>query len=57
METQQSGTCCCGRVYLPHGAGESDHRCPIGKRNLWQECVSADRYNCRTHKVPTKMGG
>ena len=49
--------CCCGRSYrLDDGGGESDHRCPVGKRNLCQECVSADGYNCRTHRVKTTMG-
>jgi hypothetical protein len=48
--------CCCGRTYhLTDGGGESDHQCPVGKRNLCQECVSKDPYRCTKHGVPTKM--
>jgi len=46
--------CCCGRNYRPEGGGESNHRCPVGKRNICQECVTADGYNCRTHHVKTE---
>jgi hypothetical protein len=47
--------CCCGRTYhLTDGGGESDHQCPVGKRNLCQECVSKDPYRCMEHGVPTK---
>jgi hypothetical protein len=48
-------TCCCGRHYQPEGGGESSHHCAIGQRNLCEECVSDDQYNCRTHKVPTRF--
>jgi hypothetical protein len=52
--TRSAGTCCCRRPYVPDGGGESNHRCPVGKRNLCQECVTADSYNCRTHHVKTE---
>jgi hypothetical protein len=49
------GRCCCGRPYLPNGGGESDHYCHAGQRNICQECVTADKWNCRTHGNPTKQ--
>jgi ATP-dependent DNA ligase len=57
LERGYEGLVAKDRSYrLDDGGGESDHRCPIGKRNICQECVSADGYNCRTHGVKTKMG-
>jgi hypothetical protein len=49
------GRCCCGRPYLPNGGGESDHYCHTGQRNICQECVTADKWNCLTHGNPTKQ--
>jgi hypothetical protein len=49
------GRCCCGRPYLPDGGRESDHYCPEGKRNICQECVTANKWNCRTHGRQTKQ--
>lgn len=45
-------TCCCGRHYQPEGGGESSHHCPIGQRNLCEECVSDDQCTAARIRCP-----
>jgi hypothetical protein len=59
VTTDPDETCCCGHQYSEPGRAKSDHRCPVGRRMLCEECVTKGKVikgggrRCPTHGTPT----